>query len=110
MAAQSFIDVSTRILYINSANPINLRIITDIDNLDPENPKFNKEQTKYLCDILATQAARYLVIEQANHGDIDIEDPDDATAQILDLIQQHKNKIYVDIYPSMMGIATEKED
>lgn len=110
MAAQSFIDLSTRILYINSANPINLRIITDIDNLDPENPKFNKEQTKYLCDILATQAARYLVIEQANHGDIDIEDPDDATAQILDLIQQHKNKIYVDIYPSMMGIATEKED
>ena len=43
-------------------------------------------------------------------ANIDIEDPDDATAQILDLIQQHKNKIYVDIYPSMMGIATEKED
>lgn len=110
MAAQSFIDLSTRILYINSANPINLRIITDIDNLDPDNPKFNKEQTKYLCDILATQAARFLVIEQTKNGDVDIEDPEDATAQILDLIQQHKNKIYVDIYPSMMGIATEKED
>ena len=110
MYFQSFIDLSTRILYINSSNPINTRMMKDLDNLDPENPKFNKEQTKYLCDILATQAARFLVIEQTKKGDIDIDDPEDATGQILDLIQQHKNKIYVDIYPSMMGNAEEKED
>lgn len=110
MYFQSFIDLSTRILYINSSNPINIRMMKDLDNLDPENPKFNKEQTKYLCDILATQAARFLVIEQTKKGDIDIDDPEDATGQILDLIQQHKNKIYVDIYPSMIGNAEEKED
>lgn len=110
MYFQSFIDLSTRILYINSSNPINTRMMKDLDNLNPENPKFNKEQTKYLCDILATQAARFLVIEQTKKGDIDIDDPEDATGQILDLIQQHKNKIYVDIYPSMMGNAEEKED
>lgn len=110
MYFQSFIDLSTRILYINSSNPINIRMMKDLDNLDPENPKFNKEQTKYLCDILATQAAKFLVIEQTKKGDIDIDDPEDATGQILDLIQQHKNKIYVDIYSSMMGNAEEKED
>lgn len=110
MYFQSFIDLSTRILYINSSNPINVRMMKDLDNLDPENPKFNKEQTKYLCDILATQVARFLVQEQTKKGDIDIDDPEDATGQILDLIQQHKNKIYVDIYPSMLGNAEEKED
>lgn len=110
MDAQSFIDLSTRILYINTLNQINLRMMNDIDNLDPINPKFNKEQTKYLCDILATQTARFLVMEQTRKGDIDIENPEDATEQILDLIQRHKNKIYVDIFPSMMGNVKEKED
>ena len=107
---QSFIDASDRILYINSSNPINVRIIKDMDNLDPDNPKFNKEQTKYLCDILAMQCARYLVVEQAKKGDIDVEDSGLATEQILDLIQQHKNQIYVEIFPAMMGEAEEKED
>lgn len=110
MDAQSFIDLSTRILYINTSNPINLRMMDNLDNLNPSNPKFNKLQTKYLCDILATQAARFLVVEQTKKGDINIEDLEDATGQILDLIQQHKNKIYVDIFPSMMGNAEEKED
>lgn len=104
---QSFIDLSTRVLYINSANPINERMISNIDNLDPENPKFNKEQTKYLCDIIATQAAKFLVVEQTKKGDISTEDAEDTVEQILDLMQKHKNKIYVELYPAMIGTAEE---
>ena len=110
MHSQSFIDLSDHILYINSANPINIKIMNDLDNIDPENPKFNKEQTRYLCDIIATQASRFLVMQQMKKGDVNIDDKDDATDQILDLMQLHKNKIYIDIYPSMMGNAEEKED
>lgn len=106
---QSYFDLSTRYIKINTLNPINIRILGNMDDLDQDNPKFNKEQSKYLCDIIATQAAKSLVKEKnVKHGEINFEDYEDAVEQVQDLIQQHKNKIYTELYNAIIGMVEEK--
>ena len=109
MFFQSYFDLSTRYIKINTNNPINIRILGNMDDLDSENPKFNREQSKYLCDIIAMQAAKSLVKEQnIKKGEINFEDYEDAVEQVQDLIQQHKNKIYCEIYNAILGLSEEK--
>lgn len=108
MFFQSYFDLSTRYIKINTNNPINIRILGNMDDLDPDNPKFNKEQSKYLCDIIATQTAKSLVREQnIKNGEINFDDYEDAVEQVQDLIQQHKNKIYCEIYNAIIGLSDE---
>ena len=109
MFFQSYFDLSTRYIKINTTNPINVRILGNMDDLDQDNPKFNKEQSKYLCDIIATQAARSLVKQQnVKNGEVNFEDYEDAVEQVQDLIQQHKNKIYSELYGAIIGMAEDK--
>lgn len=106
---QSYFDPSTRYIKINTKNPINIRILGNMDDLDQDNPKFNKEQSKYLCDIIATQAARSLVKDKnIKNGEVNFEDYEDAVEQVQDLIQIHKNKIYSELYSVIIGMAEEK--
>ena len=51
----------THMIIINNDNSINKKIMGDMKDKNPENPTFNKEQSKYLCDIIASQAANILV-------------------------------------------------
>lgn len=109
MFFQSYFNLNTRYIMINANNPINIRILGNMDDLDPDNPKFNREQSKYLCDIIATQAAKSLVKEQnVKNGEINFENYEDAVEQVQDLVQQHKNKIYCEIYSAIIGLSEEK--
>lgn len=106
---QSYFDLSTRYIKINTNNPINILMLGNMEELDPDNPKFNKEQSKYLCDIIATQSAKSLVKEKnIKNGEINFEDSESAIEQVQDLIQQHKNQIYCKIYNAIIGLSEEK--
>ena len=78
-----------------------------MDDKDPDNPKFDKNQMKYLCDIIANQAAQILVkTSNARKGEIEINgNSEDALDSLQALIQQHKNRMFVDIFPAMMNLT-----
>ena len=106
MDFQAYFQPHTHEIVINSKNPINLHILGSLDDKDPNNPKFSKEQTKYLCEIIVTQAAQLLVKEKnVKKGEINIDSIEDTIDDIQNLIQQHKNKMFMDIYPAMVNLT-----
>ena len=103
---QAYFHPFTREIIINSKNSVNIAIMGSMDDKNPDNPSFNKEQTKYLCDLIALQASQELVKEQnARKGEINIDNVKDAVEEIQNLIQQQKNKIFMVIYPVMISIS-----
>ena len=49
---------------------------------------------KYLCDIIAREAANVLVKNQnIKHGEINFDDPEEAMEKVQNIMQNHKNKI-----------------
>jgi hypothetical protein len=106
MNFQAYFQPHTHEIVINSKNPINLHILGSLDDKDPNNPKFSKDQTKYLCEIIVTQAAQLLVKEKnVKKGEINIDSIEDTIDDIQNLIQQHKNKMFMDIYPAMVNLT-----
>lgn len=103
---QAYYQPHTHEIMINISNPINKSIMGSMDDKNPDKPTFNKEQTKYLCDIIANEAAKILVkTDNARKGDFNLEDPQEAIDEFQNLIQQHKNKMFMDIYPAMVSIS-----
>ena len=100
---QSTFNSYNNTLTINTENPINKKIMGDMRDKDPENPTFNKEQTKYLCDIIANQAAS-LVVKQNNLNNFLINSLEDYE-KIETLLQEHKNKIYQEMYDILLIVA-----
>lgn len=106
MNFQAYFQPHTHEIVINSKNPINLHILGSLDDKDSNNPKFSKDQTKYLCEIIVTQAAQLLVKEKnVKKGEINIDSIEDTIDDIQNLIQQHKNKMFMDIYPAMVNLT-----
>ena len=62
---------------------------------------------KYLCDIISNQAAM-LLVKQKNikNGEINFDDFEEAVEQVQNLIQEHKNKIYEELYSSFIPNTT----
>ncbi len=100
MAYQSYYSPADRYIYINNANPINVFMMGDMTDKDPDNPTFSKEQRKYLCDVIANQAATLLVKNKnIKNGEIDFNDDVEGVVEIIqEMIQGHKNKMYKAIY------------
>jgi len=76
-----------------------------MEDKDPNNPKFSKDQRRYLCDIIAQQAAQVLVDNgPVRKGDIHIDQDhlEEAFQEYLSLVQQHKNKMFTDIYSALV--------
>ncbi len=109
LAFQSYYDPHTHFIVINNNNPINIRIMGEMLDKDENKPTFNPQQSRYLCDIISNQAA-ILLVKQKNikNGEVNFEDFENAIEHVQNLIQQQKNKIYIEIYPAIMGIAKEE--
>lgn len=102
MSYQAYFNPHDHIIYINTENPINLRIMGDMSDKNPERPSFSVEQVKYLCDIISNQAASLLVKRKnVKNGEINFDDFEDAVEQVQNLVQEHKNKIYQDLYSAL---------
>lgn len=102
MSYQAYFNPHDHIIYINTENPINLRIMGDMSDKNPEKPSFSPEQTKYLCDIISSQAASLLVKRKnVKNGEINFDDFEDAVEQVQNLVQEHKNNIYQNLYSAL---------
>ena len=103
MDYQAYFNPRDHYIYINTMNPINLKILGDMKDLNPENPAFKKEQIKYLCDIIANQSASLLVKQKnVRNGEINFEDFEDAVEKVQNLIQTQKNIIYNKLYEALI--------
>lgn len=101
---QAYYNPRTHKIYINVNNPINKKIMGEMKDKNPDNPSFNKEQSKYLCDIISSQAANFIVKNQnIKNGEINFDDPEDAIDKVLNLVQEHKNNIFRELYSSLVG-------
>ena len=108
MAFQSYFNPYTHQIVINSQNPINIRIMGDMKDKNPEKPIFSKEQSKYLCDIISNQAAALLVKHKnIKHGEVNFDDFGEAVENIQNLMQEHKNNIYSDMYSVIVDVSHE---
>lgn len=104
MYFQSYYDLHTHEIVINTENPINKHIMGSMDDKDKENPTFGSKQSKYLCDIISNQAALVLVkTKNIRNGEINFEDFETAFDGVQALVQQQKNKIYDIFYPIVVG-------
>lgn len=102
MSYQAYFNPHDHIIYINTENPINLRIMGDMSDKNPDKPSFTVEQIKYLCDIISSQAASLLVKRKnVKNGEINFDDFEDAVEQVQNLVQEHKNNIYQDLYSAL---------
>lgn len=102
MSYQAYFNPHDHIIYINTENPINLRIMGDMSDKNPNKPSFTTEQIKYLCDIISSQAASLLVKRKnVKNGEINFDDFEDAVEQVQNLVQEHKNNIYQDLYSAL---------
>lgn len=102
MSYQAYFNPHDHIIYINTENPINLRIMGDMSDKNPDKPLFTVEQIKYLCDIISNQAASLLVKRKnVKNGEINFDDFEDAVEQVQNLVQEHKNNIYQDLYSAL---------
>lgn len=103
---QAYYHPHTQKIIINSLNPINVKIMGDMRELNPQNPKFNKEQIKYLCDIISTQAAILLVKrKEIKNNDINFEEPEEAVEHIQNSIQKYKNEVYQRMHSVLIASA-----
>lgn len=62
----------TGIIYIAPKSRINIAMMGDLSNLDPENPKFSPKQYQYITDLLAYHSAMLDVKELERKNDIEI--------------------------------------
>lgn len=92
---QTFYQPNTHIIVINSKNVINMAIMGDLDGKNPDSPKFDKEETKYVSDLVAAEAATQLVKTQnARKGEFSLSDPETLIDDYKNTVQLHKNKMF----------------
>jgi len=73
---QTAFDYKTGTIYINAKSPINVSMMGDLSNTNPEKPTFNEKQTTYLSDLIAFQCAVIDVKELERKNQITIADED----------------------------------
>ncbi len=83
---QTFYNPRDGQININSGNNVNKLHLGDVD---PENPKFSKDQNKYLAELCATESAKQMVRRKIEKGKILETDFE----SVLDAIQKEKNKL-----------------
>jgi len=81
------------VLYINGKNIINKSIMGDLGQKDRNNPKFDKNQRKYLYELIANESAKKIVKELFNKEQLQ----NNSLESIYDIIQKHKTTIYKEI-------------
>lgn len=102
---QAYFHPHTHAIVINTKNPVNIALMGSMEDKDPNNPKFSKDQRRYLCDIIAQQAAQILVDNgpvRKSEIKIDQVHIEEAFQEYLSLVQQHKNKMFADIYSALV--------
>ena len=101
---QAYYHPFTHKIVVNTANTINEMIMGDMKTKSNDDLKFTKEQRKYLCDLISTQAANLLVKKkEIKNGEINTDDMGEAIEKVQNIVQQHKNKIFHMIYESMFS-------
>lgn len=90
---QTSILESKGVLYINGKHVINRNIMGDLGQEDRDNPKFKKEQRKYLYELIAIESSKKIVRELYNREQLNDSSPEG----IYDQIQEHKTMIYLEI-------------
>lgn len=106
---QAYYNRNNHYIMISGKNIINQRIMGEIKN--PENPAPTSSQSKYLCDIISNMAATVLVKEKnVKHGEINFDNFEEGVEEVQNLLQEHKTKIYKEIYPAIMGMSEKEED
>lgn len=100
---QAYYQNHTHELIINSKNPVNMALMGSMDDRNPDNPKLTKNQRRFLCDLIAFYGAQILVKENnAANGEINIGNTYEAIEDYMNLIQQHKNAMFNDMYPVLV--------
>ncbi len=105
---QSYFNSYNNVITINIKNPINIRMMGNLKDKDPNNPKFDLIESKYLCDIIATQAASLVIKKNVTNGEIELNNNLESYEKIEKLMQEHKNKIYEEMYPALLLVAENK--
>ncbi|MBQ9314280.1 MAG: hypothetical protein IJ220_04660 [Clostridia bacterium] len=102
MEFQAYFHPKTHFIIINSKNPVNILVLGEMKDLNPDSPKFKPEQTKYICDLISTQAARLLVKENnIRKGEVNYDNAEEVVDKVQDLIQMQKNKIFKKLYSAL---------
>lgn len=88
------------IIYINPKSPINIALMGDMTNTNPDKPVFNKQQNQYLADLLAYQSAVLDVKELERLNQITIND-DERLEDYNQKIGEKKSIIFARILKAM---------
>jgi len=87
---QTFYHPKTGKIIINKGNVINLSQLGDMNAVSNKDPKFSKDQKKYIAEICAFECSKQLAKKMYEKGKID----QNNIESYLDLLQKEKNKIY----------------
>lgn len=87
-------------IYINPKSPINIALMGDMSDVNPEKPSFNKQQVQYLADLLAYQSAVLDVKELERLNQITIND-DERLEDYNQKIGEKKSVIFARILKAM---------
>lgn len=93
---QTYFNTHTRKVFVNTGNYINKLNLGEINNVNP-NPKFDKNQKKYISELCSNECAKQLILNKIKMGKISELD----FAGFLDEIQKEKNKIMLIFYKSL---------
>jgi len=85
-------------IFVNLKNLINIEMMGDLTSIDPDNPKFNERQLRYLADLLAFQSAVIDIKELERKNQITINDQD----KIEDYIN-HLNKKKTQVFERIIN-------
>jgi hypothetical protein len=97
---QTTFDYKTGIIYVNARSPINISMMGDLLNTDPEKPNFNEKQLKYLSDLIAFQCAIIDVKELERKNQIEISE-EDRLEDYLGNLYRKKMDVYERILKAM---------
>ena len=87
---QTFYHPKTGKIIINKGNSINFSQLGDMSAVSDTNPKFNKDQKKYIADICAFECSKQITKKLHEKGKIDGNNYE----KYLDELQKQKNRIY----------------
>ena len=91
----------TGTIYINLRNPINIQLMGDLSAINPENPKFNDRQIRYLADLLSFQSALIDIKELERKNQIMINEQD-RIEDYINYLNKKKTEIFDRIIKSLI--------
>ena len=91
----------TGTIYINLKNPINIQLMGDLSSINPENPKFNDRQIRYLADLLSFQSALIDIKELERKNQIMINEQD-RIEDYINYLNKKKTEVFERIIKSLL--------